>query len=158
MAIRKYKLYGVLRAMINRCCNEKNPSYKDYGGRGIIVCDEWLNDSMSFINWGFDNGWAKGLTIDREDNDGNYCPENCRFITKGENNKNRRLLKSDNTSGFRGVYLNKRGTCHWMAYVKVDYKMKNLGYHDTKEKAAKARDAYVVENNLGYALNFPDKK
>ncbi len=140
--------------MKQRCHNDNNERYCDYGGRGITVCEEWEISSKAFIEWGLSFGWSEGLTIDRIDNDIGYCPENCRFVTKAENNRNRRLIKSTNTSGFCGVYFNKKGSGHWMAYVKVDSKMKNIGYFDTKESAAIARDNYVIENSLGLPLNF----
>jgi len=60
-----------------------------YGGRGVAVCDEWL-DPKAFCEWALATGYERGLTIDRIDNDGDYEPSNCRFITTEENNQNRR--------------------------------------------------------------------
>lgn len=77
-------------AMKQRCYNVKCSSYKHYGGRGITVCDEWLNDSFVFIQWSLDNGVAEGLFLDRKNNDGNYTPDNCRYITIAESNRNMR--------------------------------------------------------------------
>lgn len=79
--------------MITRCYRKSSKSYKDYGGRGITVCDEWLKDHDAFEKWCFDNGWKKGLEIDRIDNEGNYAPENCRFVTKMQNCNNRRTSR-----------------------------------------------------------------
>ena len=62
----------------------------DYGGRGIKVCDEWDNDFMSFYNWCIENKWVQGLTLDRKDVDGDYCPENCNLITFREQSFNKR--------------------------------------------------------------------
>lgn len=81
------RLSGILRSMKARCYNEKNTHYSVYGGRGITICDEWLKDTGSFIEWALSHGYKDGLTIDRIDNDGNYCPENCQWLTKSENSK-----------------------------------------------------------------------
>ena len=76
--------------MIQRCTNENNEHWKDYGGRGITVCDEWLNDPASFVSWAMSHGWKKGLSIDRIDNDAGYSPDNCRFTTTTIQNRNKR--------------------------------------------------------------------
>lgn len=75
--------------MKDRCCNPKDKRYERYGGRGITICDEWLNDYSAFERWALSNGYSDDLTIDRIDNDGNYEPNNCRFVTVKENNNNR---------------------------------------------------------------------
>lgn len=79
--------------MKERCYKPSNDNYKYYGALGITICDEWLNDFSAFAHWSISNGYADNLTIDRIDVNGNYCPENCRFITRAENNKNRRCIK-----------------------------------------------------------------
>jgi hypothetical protein len=83
--------------MKQRCYNENNPRYDDYGGRGIRICNEWLNEEngfLSFYNWSIKNGYKKGLTLDRRDNDGNYEPSNCRWVTHKiqQNNKRNSVL------------------------------------------------------------------
>lgn len=81
-------IYHVWEAMKGRCYNPNNKRYKSYGGRGITIYEEWRYDFSSFYNWAINNGYKKELTIDRKDNDGNYCPDNCRWITKSEQNNN----------------------------------------------------------------------
>lgn len=79
--------------MITRCYRECSKSYESYGGRGIKVCDEWLSSHDAFEEWCISHGWRKGLEIDRIDNDGDYTPENCRFVTKQDNCNNRRTSR-----------------------------------------------------------------
>ena len=87
------KLYGVYYAMRNRCYNNKNKSYKNYGAKGVIVCEEWLSDYEIFYKWSLEKGYAEGLTIERINYDGNYGPENCKWATRTEQGRN----KSNNT-------------------------------------------------------------
>ena len=83
------RLYTIWSLMKQRCHNKKRVEYKDYGGRGIKVCDEWLN-STTFIDWALNNGYSDELTLDRIDNNGNYCPSNCRWVDKKTQMRNRR--------------------------------------------------------------------
>ncbi len=86
----KHPLYLTRTNMLQRCYNEKNPVFPDYGGRGIKVCQSWKEDPVSFVEWGLENGWEKGLQLDRIDNDGGYSPVNCRFVTHRKNTSNTR--------------------------------------------------------------------
>jgi len=70
--------------MKQRCNNPNDPAYEWYGAKGIKVCDEW-HDFVPFMEWALENGYEEGLTIDREDSDGDYEPSNCRWITRGSN-------------------------------------------------------------------------
>lgn len=84
------KLYRVYYGMLRRCDNPKEKEYHNYGGRGITVCQEWRENVERFIEWALVNGYRNGLQIDRKDNDGNYEPSNCRFITTIDNCQNTR--------------------------------------------------------------------
>ena len=86
------KLKARWQSMKQRCTNPKNKNYKDYGGRGISICSEWMNDFESFYTWSINNGFKPRLEIDRKDNDGDYEPSNCRYVTKQVNCNNRRKL------------------------------------------------------------------
>lgn len=81
------KIWG---SMKERCYRPMHMHYKNYGGRGITVCDEWKDDYIAFARWAYKNGYRDDLTIDRENNDGNYEPSNCRWITVKEQNNNTR--------------------------------------------------------------------
>jgi hypothetical protein len=87
-------LYAVWSMMKQRCYNENNKDYKHYGLRGITICDEWRSDFKSFYGWSLNNNYKKGLTIDRKNNDGNYEPSNCRWVTMKVQSKNKRIVKS----------------------------------------------------------------
>ena len=89
------RIYGVYRDMYNRCYNEKDISYDNYGGRGIKVCQEWLDDFMIFRKWAYDNGYDENAprgnyTLDRINPDGDYEPSNCRWANNYTQMNNKR--------------------------------------------------------------------
>lgn len=88
--LRNHNLYRIWRGIIDRCTLKGNQNYYLYGGRGITICNEWKSDFKSFYDWCIENGWQKDLQIDRRNNNGNYEPNNCRFVTAKENAFNRR--------------------------------------------------------------------
>ena len=107
------KLYRKYYAMKQRCYNSKYSRYFDYGGRGIKICDEWKNNFMSFYNWAINNGYQENLSIDRIDVNGNYCPENCRWITMEEQQSNTRK------SHFIEYNGEKHTIAEWSRIIKV---------------------------------------
>lgn len=93
----KTRLYRIWIAMKQRCLNENNTGFKNYGGRGIQICDDWLNSFKSFHDWAINNGYADDLQIDRIDNDLHYTPENCQWLTPYENTM--KMLTSNREQG-----------------------------------------------------------
>lgn len=89
----KTLLYHKWKGMRERCYDKNSKPFKNYGGRGISICDEWKNDFAAFRDWAIENGYEEGLSIDRIDVNGNYCPENCRWITLEEQQRNKRNVK-----------------------------------------------------------------
>lgn len=83
--LRGHRLNSIWRGMKTRCYNKNSLEYSNYGGRGITVCKEWKDDFKSFYDWAMSHGYKEGLTIDRIDNNGNYEPNNCQWLTKSEN-------------------------------------------------------------------------
>lgn len=87
----KARIYRIWVGMKNRTCNKFDERYYDYGQRGINLCEEWKS-FVVFKEWALSCGYKQGLTIDRIDNERGYCPDNCRWITREMNSKNRRIL------------------------------------------------------------------
>jgi hypothetical protein len=92
------KIYGVYHKAKERCCKPTCKDFKDYGGRGISMCDEWMNSPVAFITWALENGYREGLSLDRIDNDKGYSPDNCRFVNY--------FIQANNRSTNRQVILN----------------------------------------------------
>jgi len=149
------KLYQAWADMKSRCYNPKSSEYTRYGSRGITVCNAWLNSSKTFIEWAITFGDTSGLSLDRIDNNGNYEPDNCRWATKSTQARNTRVLGSNNTSGYKGVTLDKRrGT--YQAKIQVNGKHVHIGIYTKAFEAAKAYDTYVKSNNLEHSINFKE--
>ena len=146
------RLYSIWANMKKRILNPKFIYYPYYGGRGIIICDEWKNDFMSFYNWAMSNGYSDELSIDRIDNDGNYEPSNCRWVTQTIQVRNQRM-KKNNKTGFKGVSFVKSKD-HYVTFISVDKNSIYLGSFSTAEEGAIAYNNYIIENNLeGFNLN-----
>ncbi len=149
--LRDHKLYSVWIDMRRRCNEPNNISYENYGKRGISVCQEWMESFVCFYDFCMENGWKKGLQIDRINNDGNYEPSNCRFVTPRINSLNRRINKKNKT-GHSGVFYQKKYNTYTS---RITNKGKNiyLGSFSNVEEAAKKRDEYIIDNNLHHNLS-----
>lgn len=130
----KTRLYSIYYKMKERTINEHDTAYQYYGGRGIKVCDEWINDFKAFYEWAIDNGYKDGLTIDRIDTNGNYEPSNCRWSTRKEQANNRRTNKN---ISYNGETHNLK---QWSEKLGINYgtlKARINRYHWTIERAFK---------------------
>jgi hypothetical protein len=135
--------YDSWAAMIKRCTKLSQRSYADYGGRGIVVCERW----RTFENFLADMGEKPdGLTLERIDNNGNYCKENCRWATTQEQNRNTRIRK-DNVSGVKGVYW-REDRQQWIAAIRLNGRQATLYAGPSFEEACAARKAAEQEVEL----------
>ena len=97
------QLYKTWIGMKHRCHGKGNTDkvYRWYRDKGIIVCDEWRKDFSVFREWALSHGFEEGLTIDRIDSDGNYCPDNCRWVTRSENSRNKKSKDDEASAKFK---------------------------------------------------------
>ncbi len=134
----KTRLFKLWTAMRERCSCKKLISYPNYGGRGIRVCDEWQNSFETFRDWSIKNGYNDELSIDRIDVNGNYCPENCRWVTIAEQANNKRN--------------NRRITLHGETHTLAEWsKMKGI---KVSTISIRLKQGWTVER----ALNEPTHK
>jgi hypothetical protein len=152
----KTDLHKIWSGMRSRCYNPNASNFKRYGGRGITICEEWYKDFKVFYDWSLNNGYLPGLIIDRKENDGNYCPENCRWATCSESIQNTRK-QSNNTSGYKGVY--KVPYDKWAVSIFAEGKKYFLGSFFNIIDAARAYDEAAKKYHGEFAcLNFPENK
>lgn len=142
------RLYYVWCSIKSRCASKKEVNY---GARGIKVCSEWQRFEP-FRKWAKEHGYKQGAIIDRINVNGDYEPDNCRFVDSSTNAANQRPRGS--RSGFVGVGKHAkrwRATLHWR------HELINLGCHDTPRIAAMVRELYLIEHDLPHARNFPNE-
>lgn len=126
-----HRLFWIFHDMKQRCYNQNSKAYKDYGGRGIAICKEWLYNFENFYNWAMEHGYNDNLTIDRINVNGNYEPSNCRWVDRKTQQRNRRNCK----------YYNVKGKTHclkeWCDILNLNYNtvQARLKYGWTIEKA-----------------------
>jgi hypothetical protein len=144
------RLHCTWANMKRRCVNPTPKEKINYSH--VSLCAEWM-DFQPFMQWAIDNGYNDQLTIDRIDPKAGYHPGNCRFVGTSVQAANRRMTKK-NTTGLMGVGF---WDGRWRAKVTWRGKQIHLGGHETKERAAIARDDYIIENGLPHTLNYPDR-
>lgn len=126
------RIYKIWDGMKQRCLNQNNNAYINYGGRGITVCDEWKHNFQAFYDWSMEHGYNDELTLDRKDVNGNYCPENCRWandITQHNNTRVNRFIEYNGETHTMAEWARIKG----MKYVTLNTRINK--YHWTIEKA-----------------------
>lgn len=127
------KLYWVYGAMLQRCYKKNCKQYYRYGGRGITVCKEWVENKLSFYKWALEQGYKEGLTLDRIDNDKGYSPDNCRWVDyKVQGNNTRRVH-----------YLSYKGKVQSMKLWSEEL---NINYYNLRSKI---RNGWTLEEVIG---------
>ena len=121
---RNTRLYHIFHDMKKRCYNPNSKSYKDYGGRGIKICKEWLYDFMSFYNWATSNGYNDNLTIERINVNKDYQPSNCKWITFKEQARNKRNTVYLIHNGYTDSLVN------WSEKLNIPYKTLKSRYEN----------------------------
>lgn len=123
-----FRPYYVWKDMKRRCYDKTRPEYKNYGGRGIKICTEWLNSVEKFCEWARKSGYKKGLTIERVNNNMDYCPENCKWVSMKEqlnNNRRNNFLKINGITKTISQWSQKTGIKYDTLWSRV-----NKGYSD----------------------------
>jgi hypothetical protein len=136
LKVSDHPLYATWSNMLSRCTNPNDTGYKNYGGRGIEVCERWFH----FKNFREDMGLKPSLkhTLERRNNDEGYSPENCEWTTRSEQCLNRRTF-SNNTSGFVGISKRKES---WLVRFQYENQRHIVGWYTTKLEANKVRDDF----------------
>ena len=148
--------YHTWSNMCRRCNNPTNDNYKNYGGRGITVCEEWL-DIRNFIEWAEQtHPNNKEVTLDRIDVNGNYEPNNCRWVDATTQSINQRI-GSNNKSGYVGVSWRKDRN-KWTVRIRTKVRYEYLGNFDDLMEAVIFRDQYIIENKLPHKLNLKQEQ
>ena len=148
---RKTRLYVTWYNMRNRCNNIKNKEYFNYGGRGIKVCKEWYSFT-AFRDWAIKNGYKDTLTIDRIDNNGDYCPENCRFITL-------KMQANNRTDNHYITYKGKTQTLkQWAEELNIPYYRLRSRFNNCKYDIQKAFSKETYEQKALYSYKGETKR
>lgn len=146
-----HKLYQTWAHELHRCTNKNSTQYYRYGGRGISIAEEFKDFKiwLQYVET-LPNAYRDAYTIDRIDNDKGYERGNLRWVCKSVQAQNTTILQKNNTTGYRGVYL-EHGK--YRARIMANNVSKSLGTYKTAKEAAKAYDTYVIDNKLNHSIN-----
>lgn len=152
------RLYQIWSDMKQRCNNKNQESYKYYGARGIKICIYWQASYYLFKKWALANGYKKDLTLDRQDVNGDYSPDNCRWVTAVEQMRNTRKRANAQTSKYKGVSWCSN-VCKWRAQISGASCKQHIGLYEEEIDAAKAYDEVAAKEFGQFAkLNFSRKE
>lgn len=137
--MRSSKVYKSWASMKQRCTNPNNVAYKNYGERGIMICEEWLNSFIAYYNFvsKLENYGVEGYTLDRINNDKGYYPVNVKYSTESEQRHNQRNRNGYGNSKFKGVCQN-INTGKWIAYKQINGHQKYIGVFLSESEALQA--------------------
>ena len=133
------RLYYIWNHMKSRCYNKNHKDYKNYGGRGIKICDEWQDNFQAFYDWSMSHGYDDTLTIDRIDNNGNYEPNNCRWVTVKQQNRNRRSNINFTCNGETHCLMD------WCKILGLNYNTVYNRFHNCNWSIEKALDIVTTK-------------
>jgi hypothetical protein len=139
--------------MKQRCYNLNSTAYKYYGNRGIIICEEWKNNFISFYNWGINNGYCDDLTIDRIDNNGNYESTNCRWVSQKiqvsnqSNNSIMKYLNNKNTESVEIDFINNKNKKYYL------YNNKMYTIPELAKKINMSKEAFYYRIKKGLSID-----
>ena len=155
------RLYLVWKGMKARCYVESHNHYEQYGARGIVVCDEWKNDFQAFYNWAMQNGYDENALrnecmLERNDVNGNYCPENCCWTNATKQCINQNLRK-DNKTGIKGVNWDESRNM-WQAQLQINKKKVLNEHFNNFDDAVKARKDAELKYFSKYVDNHSQKQ
>ena len=159
--LRKHRLYGVWVNIKERCLKPRNKAYKNYGGRGIKICENWSKNFLNFYDWAMANGYAESLSIDRIDVNGDYCPENCRWATPKQQARNKRDSKM---VVFNGVEKHWMDWCEELGLSKSAVghckQRTNMEYQEIFERYIKKKNRTKTDGKIRKLdkMNFPIKE
>ena len=147
------RLHNIYKGMLSRTSAPitRTSNYRNYVLRGITVSDEWM-DFQVFKKWSLKNGYKSNLTIDRKNNDGNYCESNCRWITITKQQENKQHLTIRNKTGKRGVSYDKSRD-NYKSEIMIKRKKILIGRFKTIDEASSAYDNFIIKNKIKRKTN-----
>lgn len=151
-----HPLYGIYANIKYRCYNPNCQVFENWGGRGIVMCQEWFDDFTLFYDWSIENGYQFGLTIDRIDNDGNYEPDNCQWITRSENTAKANLINHRRKTEYIYYGIDPHGKRYEFTNANQFGETFGINPSEIRKHARKSKTRKCMMRN-GWRFGFTDK-